>query len=231
MNHLYVFGILLLGAVQSVYCLPEALRHRSDTCAPSLITTTYVSTISTVKTVSHSCFTRTTTTIQNSFPCSGTKTFNRATCPPVPLCIILSTTTITVPPSDRCCKATPTVTVPGACAKCQTGCATELSTVTVTARPLPYNPGGPQLPPTKRPGGSIIPCTSTLSRLDQFGLGPTETIFPSTVTATSSVDCAGCEALSVVFFGGVGPVVIVTTTVEASVPTTTTAFVCSATPA
>ncbi|RAL65658.1 hypothetical protein DID88_005329 [Monilinia fructigena] len=203
MNHLCTFGILLLGAVQSIHCLPEALKHRSQTCAPSLITTTYISTISTVKTVPHSCYTRTLTTTQSSFPCSGTKTFNPATCGPVPLCILLSTTTITVPPSDTCCKATPTITVPGACAQCQTGCATDLSTVTVTAgaTPLSYNPGGPQLPPTKRHRSTEIPCISTLSRFKQFILGPTKTIFPSTVTATSSVDCAGCDTLSIEYIG------------------------------
>ncbi|KAJ8060370.1 hypothetical protein OCU04_010699 [Sclerotinia nivalis] len=233
MNHLYTIGLLLLSTVQNVYCLPDVLRHRSETCAPSLITTTYISTISTVKTVPHSCYTRTITTIQSSFPCSETKTFNPATCGPVPLCILLSTTTITVPPSTSCCRATPTITVPGACAKCQTGCATDLTTVTVTAgaTPLSYNPGGPQLPPTKRQGGPIIPCTSTLSQLKQFTHGPTKTLFPSTVTATSSVDCAGCGALSVQLIGGVGPAVRFTTTVEADVPTTTTAFVCSPTPA
>ena len=133
----------------------------------------------------------------------------------------------------ECCVATPTVTVPGACAKCQTGCATDLTTVTVTegAAPLSYNPGGPQLPPTKRQGGPIIPCTSTLSQLKHFTHGPTKTLFPSTVTDTSSVDCAGCGALSVQPIGGVGPAVIFTTTVKADVPTTTTAFVCSTTPA
>ncbi|KAF7922713.1 hypothetical protein BELL_0069g00050 [Botrytis elliptica] len=233
MYHLYTISILVLTAVQNVYCIPEALRHRSETCAPSLITTTYISTISTVKTVPHSCYTRSITTIQNSFPCSGTKSFDPATCGPVPLCILLSTTTITVPPSDKCCVATPTVTVPGACAKCQTGCATDLTTVTVTegATPLSYNPGGPQLPPTKRQGGPLIPCTSTLSHFKQFTHGPTKTLFPSTVTATSSVDCAGCGALSVKPIGGVGPAVIFTTTVTADVPTTTTTFVCSPTPA
>ncbi|QSZ30318.1 hypothetical protein DSL72_004840 [Monilinia vaccinii-corymbosi] len=233
MNHIYTLCMLLASAVQSVYCLPEAPRYRSEASAPSLITTTYISTISTAKTDPHSCKTRTLTTTQSSFPCSGTKTFNPATCGPAPLCVLLSTTTVTIPPSEACCKETQTITVPGACAECPTGCATYLATVTVTAgaTPLSYNPGGPQLPPTRRQESTNIPCTSTLSRFEQFVLGPTKTIFPSTVTATSSVDCAGCDSLRIRYIGGVGPVVSFTTTVETDVPTTTTAFVCSPTPA
>lgn len=85
------------------------------------------------------------------------------------------------------------------------------------------------MPASKRQGDLKIPCTSTLSQLKQFADGPTKTIFPSTVTATSSVDCAGYGALSVKAIGGVGPVVEFTATVEADVPATTTAFVCSTT--
>ncbi|KAI9649833.1 hypothetical protein NHQ30_002415 [Ciborinia camelliae] len=252
MNYIYTYGILLLGAVQSVYCLPEALKI-AEICPARLITTTYISTISAVQVVPYSCYTHTVATIQSSFPCSGTSSFNPATCGPVIQCIILSTTTRTVPPTDSCCKATPTVYVPGSCAACQKGCATDYTTVTVTAdvAALPSNPGGPETPVTVpvsiNPGGPetpvatllsitpsvikdpIIPCTSTLRKLKHFTLGPTKTLFPTTVTTTSTVNCAGCEVLSVELIGGVGPVVEFNATVKVDVPSTTTAFVCSQT--
>ncbi|PQE03785.1 hypothetical protein CJF30_00006487 [Rutstroemia sp. NJR-2017a BBW] len=221
MYRLETFAVFLLSALQQVSALPEALHQRSlSTCAPSLVTTTYVSTITTVQSVPHSCYTRTVTAVQSSFPCSGTKSFDPKTCGPVPLCLILSTTTVSVPPSDACCgKTTPTVTIPGACASCQTGCATQTETVTVTT-----TPGSTY---TKRQeDAAATPCTTTLNQFKTFNLGPTKTIYPKTVTVTDSVDCAGCS-LTVKNLGGVGPVVKFTTTVYAPGPTTTTVFACS----
>ncbi|KAM3065801.1 hypothetical protein ACMFMF_010729 [Clarireedia jacksonii] len=151
--------------------------------------------------------------------CSGTQSFDPKTCGPVPFCLLLATTTISVPPSDSCCgKTTPTVTIPGACASCQTGCATSTETVTVTTTPGAAN--------AKRQDASATPCTTTLNQFKTFDLGPTKTVYPSTVTETNSVDCAGCS-LTVKNLGGVGPVAKFTTTVYAADPTTTTVFACA----
>ncbi|KAF8865986.1 hypothetical protein BDZ45DRAFT_381067 [Acephala macrosclerotiorum] len=55
-------------------------------------------------------------------------------CGPEPDCIILSKTTLEVPCANSQCPKTPTVTVtgPGVCPTCRTGCGVDLVTETVT---------------------------------------------------------------------------------------------------
>lgn len=49
-------------------------------------------------------------------------------------------------------------------------------------------------------------CTTTLSTLNHFNLSPVTTIFLATHTATSTIDCHGCSAVTEVGIGGHGPV-------------------------
>ncbi|EPE34564.1 hypothetical protein GLAREA_10258 [Glarea lozoyensis ATCC 20868] len=60
------------------------------------------------------------------------------TCPPHPFCIIISTSTVKVPPTDKACPLTPTlvVTAPPFCPTCVTGCDTTVTTITVTGGPI-----------------------------------------------------------------------------------------------
>ena len=88
------------------------------------------------------------------------------------------------------------------------------------AKPVP-------LPPSE--------CTKTLVTFVGFAgnWAPTmtTTLYTSTVTAVSPVDCEGCASVTQVtsFFGGVGPVVQKLVTVTAVEPTTVKAPVCSPT--
>ncbi len=55
--------------------------------------------------------------------------------------------------------------------------------------------------------GPIIPCTTTLTKFPQFNLDPTTTVYLSTETETSSVDCGGCSVVAVTTrYLGPGPV-------------------------
>ncbi|CZR59101.1 uncharacterized protein PAC_08993 [Phialocephala subalpina] len=78
----------------------------------------------------HSCFSYTVTT-----PYTGVIHCPIQTqCGPEPDCIILSKTTLEVPCANSKCPKTPTVTVtgPGVCPTCRTGCGVDLVTETMT---------------------------------------------------------------------------------------------------
>lgn len=116
---------------------PGLESRQYPTCKPKQITTVYVSTITSVATLPYPCYTKTIVTSRTG---KGNSRFNYsctisiadagegcpdlATCPPAILCIVESTTTVKVPAIDKCCPKTATITTPGACASCQTGCAT-----------------------------------------------------------------------------------------------------------
>lgn len=92
---------------------------------------------------------------------------------------------------------------------------------TTSPRALPLHPSTlktpPKPPPNQKKPHSILAipnpepkkathCTSTLDRLPTFQ-GATETIYATTVTATSSLDCGGCDHLAVSTLNvGPGPV-------------------------
>jgi hypothetical protein len=65
-----------------------------------------------------------------------------AHCPPHPDCVLLKTDTLKVPCKDPRCPTTPTVRVtgPAGCPTCQSGCATEVVTETVTTGCTVYTP-------------------------------------------------------------------------------------------
>ncbi|KAE8450209.1 hypothetical protein EG329_006990 [Mollisiaceae sp. DMI_Dod_QoI] len=78
----------------------------------------------------HSCYSYTVTT-----PYTGVIHCPLQTsCGPAPDCVILSKTTLEVPCANTKCPKTPTVTVtgPGVCPTCRTGCGIDLVTETVT---------------------------------------------------------------------------------------------------
>ncbi|EPS40955.1 hypothetical protein H072_5106 [Dactylellina haptotyla CBS 200.50] len=69
-------------------------------------------------------------------------------------------------------------------------------------------------------------CTSTLRYLPTMNLSPTETVYLTTVTRVSHVDCSGCAAVTAVPVPlGPGPVVFKTTTTTVKA-TTTVNFSC-----
>jgi len=116
----------------------------APTCTATVVTAIHTTTYTTQQIVTtavtslatrpHRCYTYTATA---ATPCSG---FDAATCPPVPMCILLETRTVTVPCADACCPKTATTTVPR-CATCQTGCATATETVTRTSGCGPHVTG------------------------------------------------------------------------------------------
>ena len=55
-------------------------------------------------------------------------------------------------------------------------------------------------------GGPIIPCTTTLATFPHLDLSPTTTIYLSTATETSSIDCGGCVLTVTTEHLGPGPV-------------------------
>ncbi|KAK6504117.1 hypothetical protein TWF506_002328 [Arthrobotrys conoides] len=74
------------------------------------------------------------------------------------------------------------------------------------------------------------PCTTVIRVAPHFDLSPTLTVYQTTVTAYSAVECDGCVLKTEVLPWGPGPVVIRTAT--ATVGTTTEyAFQCQPTPA
>lgn len=54
--------------------------------------------------------------------------------------------------------------------------------------------------------GPIISCTTTLTKVAPFNLDPTTTVYLSTETETSSVDCGGCVLAITTRDFGHGPV-------------------------
>lgn len=140
-----------------------------------------------------------------------------STCGVHPDCILASTETVTVPPSDVCCPTTPTVAVQGPCPTCQKGCLTNTVTQYLT---------GDSVSLAKREKAASTPCTKIVFRSDPMVLGPTKTFHPLTVTNTVSVQCGGCQLLTS-NIGGLGPMVIFTTTVTNTALATTTTWVCA----
>jgi len=163
----------------------------------------------------HTCYTQTLTTKN-----IGTE------CPPLTGCglhadcFLITTTTISEPPVDRCCKTTPTSLVPGPCPTCQVGCGESIETVFTTVP----TPTAATL--YKDSVETITPCTTTLFRVNDFTFGPTSTVYTSTVTETSGLQCQPWCEIVTKNIGGVGPVAIFTTTITATVPETTTTFTC-----
>ncbi|KYK57367.1 hypothetical protein DCS_04376 [Drechmeria coniospora] len=73
-------------------------------------------------------------------------------------------------------------------------------------------------------------CTTTMmAPFPQMQMGPTLTVWPTTVVETAAVDCGDC-LLQVGHRGrGPGPVRQITATVTAAEPSTTTVYECKAT--
>ena len=157
------------------------------------------------------------------------------TCGPIPECIILSTETITTPPTDPCCSTTPTSIVESPCPTCQTGCAVD--TLTIYASPAAdkkrgepltvVSTLGPVSSSTSASPSTSTPCTTTLLVAGALTFGPTKTVYATTVVETEYEDCGGCETLLTRGIEGIGPVVIFTTTVTDPAPTTITEYACS----
>lgn len=97
----------------------------ADTCAPTIHTAIHTTTYTVLATRPHSCYTYTDTALAS---CRG---FDALTCGPVPACLRLETTILTVPCADACCPTTPTATVTR-CSRCQTGCAVTTQTLVET---------------------------------------------------------------------------------------------------
>lgn len=71
-------------------------------------------------------------------------------------------------------------------------------------------------------------CTRHIFHAHQLTFGPTRTVWTTTETATSSLDCGGCSHLTVDMIPlGVPPVVIFKETTTLAQPTTTTVFCCA----
>ncbi|TQV90686.1 hypothetical protein V2A60_006897 [Cordyceps javanica] len=78
---------------------------------------------------------------------------------------------------------------------------------------------------------STTACVYTENRWPGYTWGPTSTTWTSTVTATNTVDCGGCDSAEYHDqYMGPGPVVFFTTTVTAETASTTTVMECGATP-
>ncbi|KID71737.1 hypothetical protein MAN_01336, partial [Metarhizium hybridum] len=71
-------------------------------------------------------------------------------------------------------------------------------------------------------------CTTTINVPPHWTFGPTSTVWTSTATFTSSVDCGGCNEVeeSTMNFG-MGPVVFFSTTTTAEEASTTIVYACS----
>ncbi|EFY85768.1 hypothetical protein J3458_005360 [Metarhizium acridum] len=84
--------------------------------------------------------------------------------------------------------------------------------------------------PVPNPAAADEPaCTTTMIMGPKWTSGPTRTVWTSTTTATSEVDCGGCnDVTQSTLFLGVGPVVEFTTTTTMAEPSTTTAYACAA---
>lgn len=76
---------------------------------------------------------------------------------------------------------------------------------------------------------SASPCTTTLRTLIPFDLSPTTTVYATTKTAISKVNCGGCF-LRIQNIGGIGPVRPEPTVTVSKRRTTETLTVCSRTP-
>ncbi|CAH0058573.1 unnamed protein product [Clonostachys solani] len=90
------------------------------------------------------------------------------------------------------------------------------------------------LPEKKDQDGKLQPsqCQSVLPILPKFTFGPTRTVFTTTTTHTSTVDCGICEdVVPVIVPLGIPPVVLFTATTTASTPYVTTEYECGSTPA
>ncbi|CAG9977929.1 unnamed protein product [Clonostachys byssicola] len=75
-------------------------------------------------------------------------------------------------------------------------------------------------------------CQSVLPILPKFTFGPTRTIFTTTTTHTSTVDCGFCEDVVPVMMPlGIPPVVLFNATTTASIPYVTTEYECGSVPA
>ncbi|KAK5993969.1 hypothetical protein PT974_07407 [Cladobotryum mycophilum] len=70
-------------------------------------------------------------------------------------------------------------------------------------------------------------CTTTIESFAAFTHGPTRTIWTTTATSTSLVDCHGCDTLATSYAHfGPGPVVMFSTTITVAEPSITTVFQC-----
>lgn len=75
-------------------------------------------------------------------------------------------------------------------------------------------------------------CQSVLPILPKFTFGPTRTIFTTTTTHTSTVDCGICEdVVPMIVPLGIPPVVLFNATTTASTPLVTTEYECGSVPA
>ena len=119
--------------------------------------------------------------------------------------------------------------------------AVEPTTVTSTICAAEKTPHKGAIPHRAVGTGAVQPASSTISAEEctitqpvpqHLTFGPVETIWTETETATAWVDCEGCANLrtSTVHFIGKGPAVVFTTTETATAPTTSTTYMCLATP-
>ncbi|PVH82116.1 hypothetical protein DL98DRAFT_653470 [Cadophora sp. DSE1049] len=209
--------ILLLLATHAQYVFgnpaaPDLVEAppAPSTCGPTIATVGRVTTITveSIVTLTHSCYTQTLTT-KRLAGASGCPTLTN--CGPHPACIIVSTQTIKVPPTDACCTSTPTSLVPGPCPTCPTGCDVSIATAYITETPtLPTGVVGlavkereaeaeakaePQVAP---------PCYTTVINTDPIPTGATQTVYPVTATKTSLLNCKGCGIVTK-FLNGFGP--------------------------
>ncbi|KAH7411104.1 hypothetical protein BKA64DRAFT_373419 [Cadophora sp. MPI-SDFR-AT-0126] len=211
-------AILLLLATHTLYVLGNPASEllpaapTPSTCGPTIATVGRVTTITieSIVTLTHSCYTQTLTT--KRLPgASGCPTLTK--CGPHPACIIVSTQTIKVPPTDACCTSTPTSLVPGPCPTCPTGCDVSVATTYITESPtLPTNTLGVGVglavkerhAEAEAKAQVAPPCYTTVINTDPAPTGATQTVYPVTATKTSLLNCNGCGIVTK-FLNGFGP--------------------------
>lgn len=146
-------------------------------------------------------------------------------CGPHADCIIVSTQTIKVPPTDACCVATPTSLVPGPCPSCQTGCDVSVATAYITTSPSPTALAIQQRA-AEAEAQAAPTCYTTVINTDPIPTGATQTVFPVTATKTSLLNCKGCGIVTK-FLNGFGPASqYKVTTTAAGKTTTVVAYSC-----
>ncbi|KAG4440652.1 hypothetical protein IFR05_003850 [Cadophora sp. M221] len=231
-------AILLFLATHAQYVLgnpaPELVAAPSppSTCSPTIATVSRVTTITieSIVTLTHSCYTQTLTT-KRLAGASGCPTLTN--CGPHAACVVVSTQTIKVPPTDACCTTTATSLIPGPCPSCPTGCDVSVATTYITEASTPTPSlataglAMQQRAAEPEPEAQVAPsCYTTVINTDPIPTGATQTVFPVTVTKTSLLNCKGCGIVTK-FLNGFGPASqFKATTTAAGKTTTVIAYSC-----
>ncbi|KAH9220234.1 hypothetical protein DL95DRAFT_520224 [Leptodontidium sp. 2 PMI_412] len=231
-------AILLLLATHAQYVFgnpaPELVPAQSppSTCGPKIATVGRVTTITieSIVTLTHLCYTQTLTT-KRLAGASDCPTLTN--CGPHAACVVVSTQTVKVPPTDACCTSTATSLVPGPCPSCPTGCDVSVATTYITETPNPtpaLATGAAGLAIQQRaaePEAQVAPpCYTTVINTDPIQTGATQTVFPVTTTKTSLLNCRGCGIVTK-FLNGFGPASqFKATTTAAGKTTTIVAYSC-----